>query len=60
VFMQNVGRSLPTGQAITIFHNLIGRGHGLSESLPMLLGLATWMVVLLALAMLFFRRRLVD
>jgi len=59
-FMQAFGRMLPTGQAITVFHDLIGRGYGLVEVAPMLLGLAVWMVVLMVLATVSFRRRLVD
>lgn len=59
-FMQSVGRALPTGQAITVFHDLIGRGHGLAEVTPMLTGLAIWLLVLLVAATLSFRRRLVD
>ncbi len=55
-FMQSIGRALPTGQAITIFHDMIGRGWGIAESAPMLLGLTAWLVVLLALAVVFFRR----
>ena len=30
-FMQELGRALPTGQIITVFHDMIGRGHGLAE-----------------------------
>ncbi len=37
-FMQQLGRTLPTGQAITVFHDLIGRGEGLAEVAPMLMG----------------------
>ena len=55
-FMQNIGRSLPTGQAITIFHDMIGRGWGVAESAPLLLGMVIWLVVLLSLAVFFFRR----
>jgi ABC-type multidrug transport system permease subunit len=56
-FMQTIGRALPTGQAITVFHDMIGRGHGLAETAPMLVGLAFWLVVLLGLAVIFFRRQ---
>jgi ABC-2 type transport system permease protein len=55
-FMQTVGRALPTGQAITVFHDMIGRGWGVAETAPMLLGLVTWLAVLLMLAVLGFRR----
>ena len=48
--MQEVGRALPTGQAITIFHDMIGRGWGLDRLGDLLLGLAGWFVVLLSLA----------
>ena len=57
-FMQAIGRALPTGQAITVFHGMIGRGHGIAESAPMLVGLAVWVVVVLALAVGFFRREM--
>jgi len=59
-FMQNLGRMLPTGQAITVFHDLIGRGYGLADVAPMLLGLSAWLVVLIMLATVSFRRRLAD
>lgn len=49
-FMQTIGKALPTGQAITIFHDLIGRGWGLAENLPLLLGLGAWCVGLAVLA----------
>ncbi|MBD3221165.1 hypothetical protein GF314_07955 [bacterium] len=55
-FMQEFGRALPTGQAITVFHDLIGRGHGVAEVAPMLWGLGFWAVLLLVLAALRFRR----
>lgn len=56
VFMQDFGRLLPTGQAITVFHDLIGRGYGLAEVAPMLWGLAAWTVLMLGLAVWRFRR----
>ena len=31
-FMQTIGLALPTGQGITIFHDMIGRGYGLMEN----------------------------
>ena len=49
-FMQEIGRSLPTGQAITVFHDMIGRGYGVAQLSGMLTGLAIWFLVLLALA----------
>ena len=48
-FMQVIGRSLPTGQAITIFHHMIGRGYGVGELGGLLLGLAAWFVAALVL-----------
>jgi len=59
-FMQTVGEVLPTGQAITIFHDLIGRGWGLAESLPLLAGLAAWCVMLITLAAVRLRGVLAD
>ncbi|HOX26290.1 MAG TPA: ABC transporter permease [Candidatus Krumholzibacteria bacterium] len=56
--MQRIGRSLPTGQAITVFHDMIGRGWGLAETAPMLWGLAAWLAILLGLAVYFFRREI--
>jgi ABC-2 type transport system permease protein len=50
VFMQKVGLFLPTGQAITIFHDMIGRGYGLTQLGGLLAGLTAWFVVLLTLA----------
>lgn len=55
-YMQDLGRALPTGQAITVFHDLIGRGWGVAETAPMLWGLAGWLVILLGLASFFFMR----
>jgi ABC-2 type transport system permease protein len=55
-FMQDLGRALPTGQAITVFHDMIGRGWGVQESLPMLGGLLLWLMILLGLAVYSFRR----
>ncbi len=55
-FMPEFGRALPTGQAITVYHDLIGRGHGVAEVAPMLWGLGFWAVLLLVLAALRFRR----
>jgi len=48
-FMQTLGHSLPTGQAITVFHNMIGRGHGVSQLAPLLWGLAMWFALALSL-----------
>ncbi len=49
-FMQTIGKTLPTGQAITVFHDMIGRGYGLVEVSGLLIGLGVWFVVALALA----------
>lgn len=49
-FMQAIGKALPTGQAITIFHGLIGRGWGVAEAYPLLGGLALWFLAAFALA----------
>lgn len=49
-FMQAIGHALPTGQAITVFHGMIGRGWGVAQSLPMLGGLLVWFAVVFALA----------
>jgi len=58
VFMQRVGLLLPTGQAITIFHDMIGRGYGVSQDAGHLLVLAATALVLLLLAARRFRRLL--
>ncbi len=55
-FMQAAGRALPTGQAITIFHDMIGRGWGLAQLSGLLAGLAAWFLVVLALAVWRLRR----
>ncbi|RKZ17334.1 hypothetical protein DRQ50_05110 [bacterium] len=55
-FMQELGRALPSGQAITIFHDMIGRGWGLAECGGLLIGLAFWFVALLVLAVWRLRR----
>ncbi len=48
-FMQQLGHSLPTGQAITVFHDMIGRGYGVSELGGLLLGLTLWTAAAMAL-----------
>ena len=48
-FMQKLGHSLPTGQAITVFHDMIGRGYGVAELSDLFVGLACWFIVALAL-----------
>lgn len=58
-FMHRIGLLLPTGRAITIFHNLIGRGWGLAENSGHLIWLAATLLVLLLVAMRRFRR-LID
>lgn len=55
-FMQQVGQALPSGQAITVFHDMIGRGWGLAECGGLLIGLAFWFVVLISLAVWRLRR----
>jgi len=55
-FMQAAGHALPSGQAITIFHDLIGRGWGLAEAAAPLAGLAGWFAALLVLAVWRLRR----
>lgn len=56
-FMQAIGHALPTGQAITVFHGMIGRGWGVGQSLPMLGGLLVWFSVILTLAIRRLRRQ---
>jgi len=58
-FMKQIGMVLPTGQAITVFHDMVGRGYGLAENAGPFLGLVVWLVVLLSLATFRFRR-LID
>ncbi len=58
-FMRNLGLLLPTGQAITVFHNMIGRGYGIAENAGLLFGLALYFVVLLPFAVWRFRRMVV-
>jgi ABC-2 type transport system permease protein len=41
-FMQAIGKALPTGQAITVFHGLVGRGWGVGEASTLLGGLLLW------------------
>jgi len=55
-FMQKVGQALPTGQAISLFHDLIGRGYGVAEVSGWLVGLLIWFVVILALSVWRLRR----
>jgi ABC-2 type transport system permease protein len=58
-FMQRIGLLLPTGRAITVFHNLIGRGWGLQENAGHLLWLGATLALLLFASMRRFRR-LID
>ncbi len=58
-FMQKIGLALPTGQGITVFHDMIGRGYGLAENATQFMGLGVWLGVLLAIATVRFRR-LID
>ncbi len=48
-FMQKLGHSLPTGQAITVFHDMIGRGYGVPQMMGLLVPLALWFALALAL-----------
>lgn len=50
VFMQKLGHALPTGQAITVFHDMIGRGYGVAQMSGLLIGLALWCGAAVALA----------
>lgn len=58
-FMRDLGLLLPTGRAITVFHNMIGRGWGLAPNAEHLLWLAGTLALLLVLARARFHR-LVD
>jgi len=58
-FMQKIGHSLPSGQAISVFHDMIGRGYGVGELSGWLLGLSVWFVGTLILAVWRFRRLVV-
>ncbi|MBK7671752.1 MAG: ABC transporter permease [bacterium] len=49
-FMQAIGKALPTGQAITAFHGLVGRGWGVAETAPLLGGLFAWFALVFAIA----------
>ena len=55
-FMQKLGFSLPSGKAISVFHDMIGRGYGLPELSHWLVGLAVWFALTLVLAVWRFRR----
>lgn len=55
-FMQKIGGILPTGQAITVFHDMIGRGYGVAQLAGPLTGLALWFVVMLGLSVWRLRR----
>lgn len=58
-FMRDIGLILPTGRAITVFHNMIGRGWGLAQNAEHLLWLAATLALMLVLARARFHR-LVD
>lgn len=58
-FMQKLGHSLPSGQAISVFHDMIGRGYGVGELSHWLVGLAVWFVVTFLLAVWRLRRLVV-
>ncbi len=55
-FMQKLGHSLPSGQAISVFHDMIGRGYGVSEISGWLVGLGIWFLGALLLAVWRLRR----
>ena len=55
-FMQKVGLMLPSGRAIVVFHNMIGRGWGLQQNAQHLIWLAGALLVLLLIARLRLRR----
>ncbi len=55
-FMQKLGYGLPSGKAISIFHDMIGRGYGVPELSGWLIGLAVWFVGTMLLAVWRFRR----
>ncbi len=55
-FMQKLGHNLPSGQAISVFHDMIGRGYGLRELSGWLIGLGIWFVLALLLAVWRLRR----
>ncbi len=59
-FMQKLGHSLPSGQAISVFHDMIGRGHGVVELSGWLMGLGLWFVGTLLLAVWRLRRLVVT
>lgn len=58
-FMQKIGHSLPSGQAISVFHDMIGRGYGVGEVSGWLIGLGVWFVCTMILAVWRFRRLVV-
>lgn len=55
-FMQTLGRSLPSGQAISVFHDMIGRGYGVGDMADWYIGLGTWFVAVLILSVWRLRR----
>ena len=55
-FMQQLGYSLPSGKAISVFHDMIGRGYGVQELSGWLIGLAIWFVGTMLLAVWRFRK----
>jgi linearmycin/streptolysin S transport system permease protein len=59
-FMQKVGHSLPSGQAISVFHDMIGRGYGVAELSGWLVGLGLWFAGALVLAVWRLRRLVVT
>jgi len=59
-FMQKLGHSLPSGQAISVFHDMIGRGYGVVELSGWLIGLGIWFMGTLLLAIWQLRRLVVT
>ena len=59
-FMQNIGHSLPSGMAISVFHDMIGRGYGVGELSGWLIGLGIWFVGTMVVAVWRFRRLVVT
>ncbi len=55
-FMKQLALMLPSGRAITVFHNMIGRGWGLTENAPHLLWLVGALLILMVLARVRLRR----
>lgn len=59
-FMRDLGLALPTGQAIQVYHDMIGRGWGLAETWPRIAYLGVLTAALAAAAVAGFRRMFSD